>query len=87
VRSLKEPTPAHIRAMVTRLIDQRAQDGQLDESGITLADIAVIKDKLVAVMTTVYHKRVAYPGPERDHEQQTAPDDAIVNDEGAAESG
>lgn len=87
VRSLKEPTPAHIRAMVTRVVDQRAQDGQLDESGITLADVAVMKEKLVAVMTTVYHKRVAYPGQERVPEPQAAPDGAIVNDEGAAESG
>ncbi|HEU4928672.1 MAG TPA: HDIG domain-containing protein [Candidatus Krumholzibacteria bacterium] len=87
VRSLKDPTPAHIRAMVARLIDQRAQDGQLDDSGITLADLAVIKDKLVAVMTTVYHKRVAYPGQDREPQRETAADDAIANDEGAAESG
>ena len=87
VRSLKDPTPAHIRAMVARLVDQRAQDGQLDDSGITLADLAVIKDKLVTVMTTVYHKRVAYPGQEREPQLQTPADDAIANDEGAAESG
>ncbi len=84
VRSLKDPTRGHIRAMVTRLIDQRAHDGQLDDSGITLADLAVIKEKLVAVMTTVYHKRVAYPGQEQ---TLAEPDEAITNDESAAESG
>jgi putative nucleotidyltransferase with HDIG domain len=87
VRSLKDPTPAHIRAMVARLVDQRAQDGQLDDSGITLADLAVIKDRLVAVMATVYHKRVAYPGQEREPHPQQPAADAVANDEGAAESG
>jgi cyclic-di-AMP phosphodiesterase PgpH len=83
VRSLKDPTPAQVRAMVTRLVDQRAQDGELDDSGVTLHDLSVIKDKLVSVLTTVYHRRVAYPG------QETAPaaEAGGAADEGVAESG
>ncbi len=91
VRSLKDPTPAHIRAMVTRLVDQRAHDGQLDQSGITLADLAVIKEKLVTVLTTVYHKRVAYPGQDAvratEDRPEGAPDAGSTPNEGVAESG
>ncbi len=90
VRSLKDPTPAHVRAMVTRLVDQRAHDGEFDDSGITLHDLAVIKEKLVAVMTTVYHKRVAYPGQEPEPVAADAgalPTDVGASDEGIAESG
>ncbi len=90
VRSLKDPTPAHIRTMVTRLVDQRAHDGQLDESGITLADLAVIKEKLVSVMTTVYHKRVAYPAQEPEHVRDVVhdePEGVGPSDESVAESG
>lgn len=91
VRSLKDPTAAHIRAMVTRLIDQRAHDGELDDSGITLADLAVMKEKLIAVMTTVYHKRVAYPGHETERDATLAGTasgaDGSDSDEGVAESG
>jgi putative nucleotidyltransferase with HDIG domain len=63
-RSLRDPTPAHIRGLVTRLVDLRAQEGELDDSGITLHDLGVIKERLVAMLTTVYQKRVAYPGQE-----------------------
>lgn len=64
VRSLKDPTPAQIRAMVTRLVDARAAEGELDESGITLHDLGVVRERLVSMLTTVYHRRVAYPGQE-----------------------
>jgi hypothetical protein len=63
-RSLKDPTPAQIRALVTRLVDQRAQEGELNDSGITLHDLTVIKERLIAMLGTVYHRRVAYPGQE-----------------------
>ncbi|HET6350046.1 MAG TPA: HDIG domain-containing protein, partial [Candidatus Krumholzibacteria bacterium] len=63
-RSLKDPTPAHIRALVTRLVDLRAQEGELDESGITLHDLTVTKERLISMLTTVYQRRVAYPGQE-----------------------
>jgi hypothetical protein len=63
-RSLKEPTPAHIRSLVTRMVDLRAQEGELDDSGITLSDVGVIKERLIAMLTTVYQRRVAYPGQE-----------------------
>ena len=91
VRSLKDPTPAHIRAMVARLVDQRAHDGELDESGVTLADLATIRERLVAVMTTVYHKRVAYPGQETERaaggRDDATSQDWSATDESVAESG
>jgi len=42
----------------------RAQEGELDGSGLTLDDLAKIKEKFVAVLTSLYHKRIAYPGQE-----------------------
>jgi hypothetical protein len=64
VRSLKEPTPSSIRNMVVKLVNMRAQEGELDESGLTLDDLARIKEKFVAILTSLYHKRIAYPGQE-----------------------
>ncbi len=68
VRSLKDPTPGHIRNMVVKLVDARTQEGELDESGLTLNDLAKIKEKLVSILTGIYHKRVAYPGQEKEEE-------------------
>jgi putative nucleotidyltransferase with HDIG domain len=82
VRSLKDPTPAQIRAMVSRLVDARAAEGELDDSGITLHDLGVVRERLISMLTTVYHRRVAYPG-------QDAPpaDDDRTARESLAESG
>jgi putative nucleotidyltransferase with HDIG domain len=83
-RSLKEPSPAHIRTLVNRMVDLRAQEGELDDSGITLHDLGVIKERLIAMLTTVYQRRVAYPG------QDTEPpvvEDEKTTGETLAESG
>jgi putative nucleotidyltransferase with HDIG domain len=68
VRSLKDPTPAHIRNMVNKLIDSRAQEGELDYSGLTLNDLNLIKEKFISILTGIYHKRIAYPGQEQEEE-------------------
>ncbi|HEX6791044.1 MAG TPA: HDIG domain-containing protein, partial [Candidatus Krumholzibacteria bacterium] len=83
-RSLKDPSPAHIRSLVTRLVDLRAQEGELDDSGITLHDLGVIKERLVTMLTTVHQRRVAYPGQEP---APPAPDDERTTGETLAESG
>jgi hypothetical protein len=71
-RSLKAPTAAHIRNMVEKLIDARAQEGQLDESGLTLNELAKIKEKFISLLTGIYHKRVAYPGQEKEEGEKNA---------------
>jgi putative nucleotidyltransferase with HDIG domain len=82
-RSLKDPAPSQVRALVTRLVDLRAQEGELDDSGITLHDLGVIKERLIAMLTTIYHKRVAYPG----QEVAAAVEDERTTGETLAESG
>jgi putative nucleotidyltransferase with HDIG domain len=69
-RSLKDPTPVHIRNMVAKLINMRAQDGELDNSGLTLNNLAKIREKFVGILTGIYHKRVAYPGQEKEDDQE-----------------
>ncbi len=74
VRSLKDPTPAHIRNMVTKLVDSRAQEGELDRSGMTLYDLHLIKEKFISILTGIYHKRIAYPG----QEEEETPSESVV---------
>lgn len=68
-RSLKDPTPAHVRNMVAKLIAARAEDGELDQSGLTLNDLAAIREKFTSILTGIYHKRVAYPGQEQEEDE------------------
>ncbi len=61
VRSLEGATAPKIRAIVTKIIEARASDGELDESGLTLNDIAVVREKFIQLLTGVFHSRIPYP--------------------------
>ena len=65
-RTLSEPTPSRIEGLVSDLIDKRLRDGQFDECGLTLREIAEIRDSLIKSLIGIYHGRVKYP------EQRTA---------------
>jgi putative nucleotidyltransferase with HDIG domain len=60
-RSLDDPTPGKIRSIVKQIIDLRAAEGQLDDSGLTLADLAKVRESFVTVLDRFFHLRIAYP--------------------------
>jgi cyclic-di-AMP phosphodiesterase PgpH len=61
VRSLASRDEPAIRAMVTRIIDERTGDGQFDECDLTLRDLERIKNAFVEQLLGMYHTRIAYP--------------------------
>jgi putative nucleotidyltransferase with HDIG domain len=61
VRSLASRDEAAIRAMVTRIIEERMNDGQFEECDLTLRDIDRIREAFVAQLLGMYHQRIAYP--------------------------
>jgi membrane-associated HD superfamily phosphohydrolase len=60
-RALAEPTPSRIRGLVTRIIDERVQEGQLDQCGLTLQELAKIREAFIPVLTAIFHVRAPYP--------------------------
>jgi cyclic-di-AMP phosphodiesterase PgpH len=65
-RTLSEPTPARIEGLIHDLALKRLLDGQFDECGLTLRELAMVEESLVKSLTAVYHGRIKYP------EQRTA---------------
>jgi membrane-associated HD superfamily phosphohydrolase len=61
VRSLANHDEPTIRAMVSRIISERLEDGQFDECELTLRDIEQIRGAFVAQLLGMYHQRIAYP--------------------------
>jgi cyclic-di-AMP phosphodiesterase PgpH len=61
VRSLSSRDEPAIRAMVSRIIDERTADGQFDECDLTLRDLERIREAFVGQLLGMYHTRVAYP--------------------------
>ncbi len=60
-RTLSDPAPARLEGLVSELIDKRLRDGQFDECGLTLREIAEIRDSLIKSLIGIYHGRVKYP--------------------------
>ena len=61
VRSLSARDEPAIRAMVSRIIEERTTDGQFDECDLTLRDLERIREAFVGQLLGMYHTRVAYP--------------------------
>lgn len=64
-RTLENPTHKRLENLIGSIVDARRDDGQLDETNLTFADIDVIKDALLNVLMGIYHVRVKYPGDEK----------------------
>ncbi len=47
--------------MVTRIIEERVDDGQFDECDLTLRDLERIREAFVGQLLGMYHTRIAYP--------------------------
>jgi cyclic-di-AMP phosphodiesterase PgpH len=71
-RALEEPTPSRIRGLVTRIIQERVQDGQLDECGLTLLELARIREAFIPVLTAIFHVRAPYPEDPRRRQRAEA---------------
>jgi hypothetical protein len=61
-RTLIEPTPAKIRAMIQAIVDDCLRDAQFDDCDLTMRDLSIIVSTLERTVTTVFHHRIDYPG-------------------------
>ena len=71
-RMLSDPTPARIRGLVQKIINNKFIDGQLDECDLTLRDLHKIAESFVRVLTGVFHVRLEYPEVKTKKERQNA---------------
>lgn len=63
-RTLKEPTPEKMEALIQKLIQGKLNDGQLSECALTFNDIDRISTTFCTVLTGVFHERIEYPDVE-----------------------
>jgi hypothetical protein len=61
VRSIENPDNEKVENLISNLIDKRIEDGQLDESPLTINDIKKIKTTFTNILIGQYHKRIRYP--------------------------
>jgi putative nucleotidyltransferase with HDIG domain len=61
VRAVPNPSPEDIRSIITKAIEQKTQDRQLEDSGLTASQIAKIRHSFFESLTAIYHQRIQYP--------------------------
>jgi hypothetical protein len=72
VRSLKNPNEERVREFIDRIISSRADDRQFDECDLTLRDLDTIAEVLAKRVSSSQHRRIAYPGQEKEPESKVA---------------
>jgi rRNA maturation RNase YbeY len=61
-RSLEDPSSAKLRTVIQAITNDCLRDGQLDETDLTLGDLARIGEAFQRVLSHIHHRRVDYPG-------------------------
>ena len=60
VRAAENPSYEEIDSIINKIIKERLNDGQLDESPITIKDLKIVADTLSRMLRGMYHKRIQY---------------------------
>lgn len=66
VRAARPGSAEELARIVNRVIDQRVEDGQLNESSLTLQDVETIRAVFVSALKGTFHPRIEYPEPSTD---------------------
>lgn len=59
-RTLTDPTPARIDALVRQLANKRLMDGQFDECDLTFSELSMICESISKTVASIYHGRIRY---------------------------
>lgn len=61
-RAMTDPNYQKLDNLVNRIVDERLDEGQLNNCPLTFKDLQKIKDTFLNILVGMYHGRVKYPG-------------------------
>lgn len=64
VRTLESPNKSSVSDLIDKIIGQKMDEGQFDDSNISLRELQVVKQSFVKVLSGIFHERIAYPDVE-----------------------
>ena len=64
-RAMSEPSYQKLENLVNRMVDERLEEGQLNNCDLTYRDLTKIKDAFLGILVGMYHSRVKYPGQDQ----------------------
>lgn len=60
-RSIREPSPENVTAMIQRIINSVMAEGQFDECPLTVKEVTVAADVFKKTILAIHHHRIEYP--------------------------
>jgi putative nucleotidyltransferase with HDIG domain len=57
-RTLENPTPSRIKGLVSRVLQENQESGNLDECGLSLRDLARVRDVLLPMLAAAFRSRI-----------------------------
>lgn len=61
VRSMKEPTPEKIAALVESIVRSKVDDQQFDECDLSMKELKQVKQVICETLNGIFHNRIEYP--------------------------
>jgi putative nucleotidyltransferase with HDIG domain len=68
-RNLNHPTLQSIEDLVNQIVQQKIEDGQLDDSGLTLNELKTARERFALTLQGMLHTRIQYPKDVESHGQ------------------
>ena len=75
-RSMGDVAPGRIENLVRQLVTARLEDGQLNDSGLTLGEIRRVETSMVTSILASRHNRVKYPATAKTSDEAKEPKEA-----------
>jgi len=63
-RSIFEPTFEKLEGLVQKIIYNKLNEGELDNSQLSMADLKKIQNSFLTILTGIFHSRIEYPDEE-----------------------
>jgi len=76
-RSIKDHTKEKIEGMVRKIIYNKLNDGDLDDSGLSMVELKVIHNVFLRMLLGIFHTRIEYPDNERIKDLEKEAKDAL----------
>lgn len=61
-RAMSEPSYQKLENLVNRMVEERVNEGQLNNCSLTFQDLRIIKESFLNILVGMYHSRIKYPG-------------------------
>ena len=61
VRASRDHSPENVAAIIRKIVQERIDDGQLDECEVTLRDLEKVRQTFATVLQGIFHPRIEYP--------------------------